>query len=99
MRGFEPYVGEQVIPRTKIFDANFVLDDYTEFRLNEGKAKGPRCKECVYFFECEGPWREYPEEYGFDEFVPRKDHHRDPQAKAPADLEREGAAAAAGAAP
>lgn len=97
MKGFEPYVGEQVIPRTKIFDANFVLDDYTEFRLNEGKAKGPNCKECVYFFECEGPWREYPDEYGFDEFVPRKDHHRDPAAKSPADLER-AAAAAAGAA-
>lgn len=101
MKGFEPYIGEQVIPRTKIFDANFVLDDYTEFRLTEGKAKGPRCKECVYFFECEGPWKEYPDEYGFDEFVPRKDHHRDPNAKAPTDLAAaasEGGGAAVGAA-
>ena len=78
MKNFEPYVAEQIIPRTKIFDADFVLDDYTEFRLNEGKAKGPNCKECVYESECEGPWHEYPDEYGFDEFVPRKTHHARP---------------------
>lgn len=94
MKGFEPYVAEQIIPRTKIFDANFVLEDYTKFRLDEGKTKGPRCQECVYFFECEGPWREYPDEYGFDEFVPRHEHHANPNAKSPADLaaEAEGAA-------
>lgn len=83
MEGFETFVAERIIPRTKIYDANFVLDDYTEFRLAEGKSKGPRCKECVYFDECEGPWREYPDEYGFDEFVPRTKHHADkgPQAE------------------
>ncbi len=70
MRGYERYVAEQYIPRTKIFDADFVLDDYTEFRMTEGKAKGPRCPECVHFTICEGPWREYPDEYGFDEFIP-----------------------------
>ena len=91
MRGFEPYVAERIIPRTKIFDADFVLDDYTEFRLNEGKAKGPDCKDCVYDAECEGPWREYPDEYGFDEFVPRRDHHLRPTPPAPGDGERDAA--------
>jgi len=73
MKGFEQCVAEQYIPRTKIFDAKFVVDDYTEFRLTEGKAHGPQCIECSWLSVCEGPWREYPEHYGWDEFVPRAD--------------------------
>ena len=73
MKGFENSVAEKYIPRTKIFDAKFVVDDYTEFRLTEGKAHGPQCIECSWFSICEGPWREYPEHYGWDEFVPRDD--------------------------
>jgi len=73
MKGFERCVAEKYIPRTKIFDASFVLDDYTEFRLTEGKAHGPQCIECTWFPVCEGPCRAYPEGSGWDEFVPRKD--------------------------
>jgi MoaA/NifB/PqqE/SkfB family radical SAM enzyme len=70
LKGFEGYVGERVVPRTKIFDAKTVLDDYTEYRLKEGKLKRTECRACVHFETCEGPWREYPEHYGWDEFVP-----------------------------
>jgi MoaA/NifB/PqqE/SkfB family radical SAM enzyme len=70
MGGFEQYVAERIIPRTKIFDAGFVVEDYTEFRLTEGKAKGPDCPKCIHFDYCEGPWKEYPEKFGWDEFVP-----------------------------
>jgi MoaA/NifB/PqqE/SkfB family radical SAM enzyme len=70
MTGFERYVAERIMPRTKIFDAGIVIDDYTEFRLVEGKAKGPQCPECVHDAYCEGPWREYPEKYGWGEFRP-----------------------------
>lgn len=73
MQGFENCVAERFIPRTKIFDATFVLEDYTEFRWREGKAHGPQCKVCSWKMMCEGPWREYPEHYGWSEFVPRKD--------------------------
>jgi MoaA/NifB/PqqE/SkfB family radical SAM enzyme len=73
MKGYERCVAERFIPRTKIFDAHFVVDDYTRFRLTEGKAHGPRCLECTWFAVCEGPWKEYPEQYGFDELVPRTD--------------------------
>jgi MoaA/NifB/PqqE/SkfB family radical SAM enzyme len=69
MKGYERYVGERVVPRTKIFD-HAVLADYTEYRLNEGKLKRPECKACLHFAYCEGPWREYPEHYGWDELVP-----------------------------
>ncbi len=71
LQGFESCIAESSIPRTRIYDANFVLEDYTAFRIAEGKAKGPRCVECVCESWCEGPWREYPEVYGWDEFVPR----------------------------
>ena len=83
MKDFESYVAERIMPRTRIYDAGFVLDDYTEFRLTEGKAKGPACKDCVYEPECEGPWREYPDEYGFDEFIPVKEHYLGDRAPQP----------------
>jgi len=73
MSGFEPYVAERVIPRTKIMEGHLTIADYTEHRLTEGKTKGPRCGECAFNTVCEGPWREYPEHYGWDEFVPRPD--------------------------
>lgn len=70
MSGYERYVAERIIPRTRIYDADCVIPDYTRTRLDEGKARGPRCSECAWFSECEGPWREYPEMFGWDEFVP-----------------------------
>jgi MoaA/NifB/PqqE/SkfB family radical SAM enzyme len=72
MRGYEEYVAERIIPRTKIFDAHGTIDDYTDYRLNEGKLKGPPCEKCLKNDECEGPWREYPEAFGWDEFKPVK---------------------------
>ena len=73
MKGFEHCVSETVMPETKIFDAGNVIESFTDFRLVEGKAKGPRCGGCSWNRICEGPWREYPERYGWDEFVPRDD--------------------------
>ncbi len=34
------------------------------------KSKPPQCKECRYFYVCEGVWREYIELYGGKEFKP-----------------------------
>jgi len=34
------------------------------------RAKGPRCKECNLDEICYGPWKEYPDLFGWDEFVP-----------------------------
>ncbi len=71
--GFERYAAEFVIPHTKIFDAQWVIDDYTVYRHTEGKLKGPMCRQCVHDAYCEGPWREYPEHFGWEEFHPVKD--------------------------
>lgn len=70
MSGYEQYVAEQIIPQTRIYDADCVIPDYTKTRVDEGKSRGPRCSECAWHERCEGPWREYPELFGWDEFVP-----------------------------
>ena len=72
MSGYEDFVAERIIPRTKIYDAGTVIEDFGLYRQNEGKLKGPKCRGCAYFARCEGPWREYPELFGWGEFVPVK---------------------------
>ena len=66
MSGYEKHVAERIIPQTRIYDAECVIPDYTRTR----KVRGPRCPECDWHASCEGPWREYPELFGWDEFVP-----------------------------
>ncbi len=70
MAGYEEYIAEGIIPNTKIYDANLIINDFTKVRQKEGKAKGPLCKTCRYYNTCEGPWKEYPQKYGWREFVP-----------------------------
>jgi len=70
MRGYEACVAERIIPETTVYDAEITIQSYTTTRREEGKAKGPRCKACARFKDCEGPWKEYPGLYGWDEFVP-----------------------------
>lgn len=67
MDGYTDYIAEKIMPRTKIVDVK-IVNDYTEYRLREGKSKGIVCRKCVYNDICEGPWKEYPEKYGWDEF-------------------------------
>ena len=73
MKGYEACVAERMIPPGPVADADRYIKDYAAYRRDEGKARGPRCPECKYFDLCEGPWREYPELYGWDEFVPVTD--------------------------
>ncbi|MCP4133197.1 MAG: radical SAM protein [bacterium] len=70
MSGYTGYIAENIMPSTAVFDKNFVVDDYKKYRLTEGKSKGAQCKECACNDACEGPWVEYPEHFGWDEFVP-----------------------------
>jgi MoaA/NifB/PqqE/SkfB family radical SAM enzyme len=68
MVDYTDYIAESIIPRTKIYDI-IDLEDYTEYRLKEGKLKSKNCENCKFNKICEGPWREYPNHYGWDEFV------------------------------
>jgi MoaA/NifB/PqqE/SkfB family radical SAM enzyme len=68
--GYEDCVVEKHIPRTAVFDAECTIMDYARYRLDEGKLKGPDCRTCVHDADCEGPWREYPERFGWEEMRP-----------------------------
>jgi len=73
MKGYESYVAEcGKIPDGDVYDADFTIDNYQNHRKNEGKKKGEKCKECKYFKICEGPWKEYPDIFGWEEFIPVK---------------------------
>lgn len=68
--GYEASISENVMPDMRIYDQASVIKDYKKMRIANDKAKGPKCKECVFDAVCEGPWRDYPEAFGWDEFVP-----------------------------
>lgn len=70
--GYEDHISEKIMPQMKIFDLDQVVSDFEKVRIVEGKAKGPKCKKCKYFDSCEGSWKEYPERYGWEEFIPVK---------------------------
>ena len=72
MKGYEDYIAEKVIPESKVFDAAVTIDNYSEYRKNSGKVRGIKCPQCKYFKICEGPWKEYPEMFGWSEFKPVK---------------------------
>ncbi len=70
MKGYEEYIAERIIPEAHVFDAEADIEKYSDYRQNEGKSKGPLCAGCSMNSECEGPWREYPELFGWSEFKP-----------------------------
>lgn len=72
MRGYEKYAAERIIPDSKIYDYNKIIDDFTWARRYEGKSKGPLCDQCKKNKICEGPWKEYPKKFGWKEFTPFK---------------------------
>jgi len=72
MKGYEQCVAERVIPEGPVADADFYIENYGDYRRSEGKAKREECRACRWFAACEGPWHEYPELYGWDEFKPVK---------------------------
>ncbi|MCX7641645.1 MAG: radical SAM protein [Elusimicrobiales bacterium] len=72
MKRYEECVVEKIIPDGPVFDADVFVENYGNYRKNEGKTKNITCKKCIYYKICEGPWREYPQIYGWSEFKPVK---------------------------
>lgn len=70
MKGYERCVAERVIPEGPVSDADFYIESYGDYRREKGKTKREECRACKWFAACEGPWKEYPQLYGWDEFVP-----------------------------
>jgi len=69
-RGIEDAVVEAHIPETTVVDLDGDPRSFSDWRRDEGKRKGPPCRQCVRRRDCEGPWREYPEAFGWDGFEP-----------------------------
>ena len=68
---YKDYAAEMgQIPDGAVYDADFSIDNYEDYRRNHGKKKGEKCKKCKYYNICEGPWKEYPDIFGWDEFEP-----------------------------
>lgn len=70
MKGYEDCVAERVIPEGPVSDADIYIESYGDYRRGEGKSKRAECRRCRWYKACEGPWREYPELYGWSEFKP-----------------------------
>lgn len=70
MRGFERYVAELYMPKTSIKEKDRYIEDFDIVRKTQGKTLFPQCKKCRFRYICEGPWREYPERMGSNEFQP-----------------------------
>lgn len=70
MEGYEKYVSELYIPRAEIREYDFYIEDFEKMRKEELKYKFLQCKQCKYDLVCEGPWKEYPDKRGIDEFKP-----------------------------
>ena len=68
--GFEDCAAERVIPDGPVVDLGIRLESWEKYRTENGKAKRLECRRCRHDSVCEGPWREYPDLYGWDEFVP-----------------------------
>ena len=73
LRGREWAAIEPRLPDTTVYDGDIEIGDYDRYRNEAGKAHGPPCQACTWSGVCEGPWKEYPERYGWDEFSPRSD--------------------------
>lgn len=61
---------EAAIPETTVVDLDGEAFQFSDWRRHDGKAKGPPCARCAQAARCEGPWREYPERFGWGDFVP-----------------------------
>ncbi len=70
LKDFQEHISENSMPEMKIFDLDNIVDNFKEARIVEGKMKNTKCKKCTLFSVCEGPWKEYPERFGWDEFKP-----------------------------
>ena len=70
MNGFEDFISEKIIPDGPVVDDDVLVKSFQVYRQSYGKIKGPPCRKCLCRKVCEGPWKEYTEIYGWEEFNP-----------------------------
>lgn len=72
MKNYEKYIAEKNIPDGAVYGATWSVKNYAKYRKTKDKAKGPNCPKCKYYKICEGPWKDYPQIFGWSEFKPIK---------------------------
>jgi len=68
---YHSYISENYIPETIIVEDD-LKTDFKKMKKDGAKLKGEKCKNCKFYEKCEGPWCDYAEIFGFDEFIPIK---------------------------
>jgi MoaA/NifB/PqqE/SkfB family radical SAM enzyme len=70
MQWYEWAIAEyNFMPETTVVDAEYRTESYADYRWDQWKAKREECVQCSKNSICEGPWKEYPELYWWDEFI------------------------------
>ena len=72
MQDYKDCIVERLIPPSKVYELDKVINDLRTYRILKKKAKRKKCFTCSYYQMCEGPWKEYPRLFGWDEFIPIK---------------------------
>ena len=70
MNGYEEFCSENYIPAAEVREIDLVVKEFEKWRRERGKVKFIQCKKCKFNLVCEGPWREYPQKFGSEEFKP-----------------------------
>lgn len=71
LRGYERYSDDLGAPPNYIItDNGDFLSATTDIEKQNLKVKGPLCYQCTFAELCSGVWREYPEAFGWKEFLP-----------------------------
>ncbi len=68
LKEYERCVVEEAIPSTTVFELDAKIPDLRKHRINDKKTKSSKCIKCSYNHSCEGPWKEYPQLFGWQEF-------------------------------
>jgi len=67
---YERFASEFYIPPTQCKEIHQTVANFDIVRKFQAKTKFPTCKPCRWFAQCEGPWIEYPQLFGSEEFKP-----------------------------
>lgn len=70
LKGHESCASEFFIPPAQCKEINKTVENFDIVRKYEAKIKFPSCAVCKWDRQCEGPWIEYPELFGSEEFKP-----------------------------
>ncbi len=72
MKWYEYAITEQYLIDVSVYDAEYITNSFTKYRIKEWKQKHKKCLQCKKNNLCEWPWKEYLERFWWDEFIPIK---------------------------